>query len=55
VELFAGETRWQEAAATSRSWAHALRGAGRDQDALDVLDRAAEYAGRAPVGVTAGP
>jgi transcriptional regulator with XRE-family HTH domain len=55
VKLFAGENRFQEAAATSRDWAHALRAAGRDQDALDVLDRAAEYAGRAPVGVTAGP
>ena len=53
VELLAGETRWQEAAATSRDWAHALRAAGRDQDALDVLDRAAEYAGRTPVGVSA--
>ena len=52
VNLFAGENRWQEAAATSRDWAHALRDAGRDQDALDVLDRAAEYAARAPVGVT---
>ena len=55
VELLAGESRWQEAAATSRDWAHALRAAGRDQDALDVLDRAAEYAGRAPVGVSAQP
>ena len=52
VELLAGETRWQEPAGTSRDWAHALRAAGRDQDALDVLDRAAEYAGRAPVGAT---
>ena len=55
VKLFDGENHWQEAAATSRSWAHALRAAGRDQDALDVLDRAAEYAGRAPVGVSAQP
>ena len=54
VKLFAAENRWQEAAAISRDWAHALRAAGRDQDALDVLDRAAEYAGRAPVGVTTG-
>jgi hypothetical protein len=54
VKLFAGENRWQEAAATSRDWAHALRAAGRDEDALDVLDRAADYAARAPVGVSAG-
>lgn len=53
VKLFIGENRWQEAAATSRDWAHALRAAGRDDAALDVLDRAADYAARAPVGATA--
>jgi transcriptional regulator with XRE-family HTH domain len=51
VTLFADESRWQEAAATSRAWAQALRDAGRDQDAFDVLDRAAEYAARAPSGL----
>jgi transcriptional regulator with XRE-family HTH domain len=49
LNLFVGESRWQEAAATSRSWAQALRAAGRDQDAFEVLDRAAEYAARVPV------
>jgi transcriptional regulator with XRE-family HTH domain len=52
VKLFAGESHWQEAAATSRDWAHALRAADRDQDALDVLDHAAEYAARAPVAIS---
>ncbi len=47
VGLFAGESRWQEAASASRAWAQALRAAGRDQDAFDVLDRAAEHAARA--------
>ncbi len=49
VRLFAGESRWQEAATTSRAWAQTLRAAGRDQDALDVLDQAAEYAARVPL------
>jgi transcriptional regulator with XRE-family HTH domain len=49
VSLFSGESRWQEAASTSRSWAQALRAAGRDQDAFEVLDRAAEYAAQVPV------
>jgi hypothetical protein len=55
VKLFADESRWQEAAATSRSWAQALRRAGRDQEAFDVLDHAAEYAARTPVGPAAQP
>ena len=48
VKLFVRESRWQEAASTSRAWAQTLRAAGRDQDALDVLDHAAEYAARVP-------
>jgi hypothetical protein len=53
VDLFARESLWQEAASTSRAWAQALRAAGRDQDAFEVLDRAAEYAARAPGPVAA--
>ena len=49
VKLFVRENRWQEAATTSRAWAQTLRAAGRNQDALDVLDRAAEYAARVPL------
>jgi transcriptional regulator with XRE-family HTH domain len=50
VGLFVGETRWTEAASTSRAWAQALRAAGRDQEAFEVLDRAAEYAAHVPAG-----
>jgi transcriptional regulator with XRE-family HTH domain len=53
VDLFARESLWKEAASTSRAWAQALRAAGRDQDAFEVLDRAAEYAARVPGPVAA--
>ncbi|MGB2875403.1 MAG: helix-turn-helix domain-containing protein [Gaiellaceae bacterium] len=53
VELFADEGRWQEAASASRAWAQALRGVGRDHEAFEVLDRAADYAARGPLGATA--
>ena len=53
VDLFARESLWQEAASTSRAWARALRAANRDQDAFEVLDRAAEYAARVPGPVAA--
>jgi transcriptional regulator with XRE-family HTH domain len=53
VDLFARESLWQEAASTSRAWAQALRAAGRDQEAFEVLDRAAEYAARVPSPVAA--
>jgi tetratricopeptide (TPR) repeat protein len=44
VELLVGERRWQEASIALRGWAQALRDAGRDQEALDVLEQAAEVA-----------
>jgi transcriptional regulator with XRE-family HTH domain len=37
------ERRWPAAAAVLRAWSRALRRAGREQAALDVLDRAAAY------------
>ena len=40
--------RWQDAAQTCREWGRTLRDAGRDSEALDVLDRAATLAARAP-------
>jgi transcriptional regulator with XRE-family HTH domain len=55
VELLESERRWQEAAAVCRAWADALRRAGRDAEALDVLDRAAGYAGRAATLAAARP
>ncbi len=39
--------RWREAMLASRSWGRMLRAAGREQQALDVLDRAAELGLRA--------
>jgi hypothetical protein len=46
TELFESEHRYQEAAATCRAWGALLRQAGRGDDALDVLDRAAAFAAR---------
>ena len=37
------ERRWPAAASVLRAWSRALRRAGREQAALDVLDRAAAY------------
>jgi transcriptional regulator with XRE-family HTH domain len=39
--------RWREAMLACRSWARMLRAAGREEHALDVLDRAAELGLRA--------
>lgn len=39
--------RWQAAAIACRSWARMLRQVGREEQAMDVLDRAAELAMRA--------
>lgn len=47
VELLEGRHQWREATQTCRAWARMLRTAGREQEALDVLDRAAELGLRA--------
>lgn len=47
VELLAGEGRWRAAAGTCRAWARMLRDHGREAQALDVLDRAADLGLRA--------
>jgi tetratricopeptide (TPR) repeat protein len=47
VNLLEGEGRWRDASTTCRSWARMLRQMGREEQALDVLDRAAELAMRA--------
>jgi transcriptional regulator with XRE-family HTH domain len=39
--------RWHDAATTCRAWARMLRQVGREEQALDVLDRAAEFGMRA--------
>jgi transcriptional regulator with XRE-family HTH domain len=46
LELLEAERRWPAAASVLRAWSRALRRAGREQAALDVLDRAAAYAVR---------
>jgi transcriptional regulator with XRE-family HTH domain len=47
VDLLENHAQLRDASATCRSWAHMLRQVGREQQALDVLDRAAELAMRA--------
>src|SRR5581483_136799 len=47
VELLEQRRRWREATQAARAWARTLRAAGREPDALDVLDRAAELGLRA--------
>jgi transcriptional regulator with XRE-family HTH domain len=44
---FEEQARWREAANTCRAWARMLRQVGREQQALDVLDRAADLGTRA--------
>jgi tetratricopeptide (TPR) repeat protein len=47
VELLESQGRWRPAANACRAWAHMLRDQGRDQEAMDALDRAAELGMRA--------
>jgi len=47
VALLEQQSRWRDAAATCRSWARMLRQVGREDQAMDVLDRATELAMRA--------
>ena len=47
VELLEGQGRWRDATTTCRSWARMLRQMGREEQALDVLERAAELGMRA--------
>jgi tetratricopeptide (TPR) repeat protein len=47
VSILESEGRWRAAANASRAWGNALRAAGREADAMDVLDRAAELGMRA--------
>ena len=46
VDILEGEARWHAAANACRAWGNLLRGAGKEE-ALDVLDRAAELGTRA--------
>ena len=47
VEILEGCGRWRPAANAARAWGQMLRTAGREADALDALDRAAELGTRA--------
>jgi tetratricopeptide (TPR) repeat protein len=47
VELLESQGRWRPAANACRAWAHMLREQGRDHEAMDALDRAAELGMRA--------
>jgi transcriptional regulator with XRE-family HTH domain len=47
LDLLESEGRWRDATTACRSWARMLRQVGREQQALDVLDRAADLAMRA--------
>jgi transcriptional regulator with XRE-family HTH domain len=47
--------QWRDAATTSRQWARMLREQGREEEALDVLERATELSMRTtPAGAPAG-
>ena len=47
VTLLEEQSRWRDATATCRAWARMLRQVGREDQAMDVLDRATEFAMRA--------
>lgn len=47
VQLLEQQRQWREATQACRAWARMLRAAGRERQALDVLDRAAELGLRA--------
>ena len=47
VRILEDEGRWRAAANTARSWGGFLRAAGREAEAMDALDRAAELGMRA--------
>jgi transcriptional regulator with XRE-family HTH domain len=52
VDLLEESGRWREATQGCRSWARMLRSAGREAEALDVLDRAAGLGLRSSPGDT---
>ena len=44
VDLLAEHRRWRDASQACRAWGSALRTGGRENEALDVLERASELA-----------
>lgn len=47
VDLLEAQRQWREASGACRAWAHLLESSGRERQAIDVLERAAELALRA--------
>lgn len=43
IELLLARGQWREASSVARDWAKALQAAGRDQEAVAVLDRALDF------------
>jgi hypothetical protein len=55
ADLLEQQGRWRDATNACRAWARMLRENGHEEQALDVLDRAAELGTRAaPEGARAG-
>ena len=54
VDLLDATGQWRPASAAARAWGRLLREQGKESEALDVLDRAAELGMRAaPEGIRA--
>ena len=47
VDILESEARWRPAANACRAWGNLLRASGREAEAMDALDRAAELGTRA--------
>jgi hypothetical protein len=47
TEVLEAQSRWHDCANVCRAWARMLRQVGREDQAMDVLDRAADLALRA--------
>jgi hypothetical protein len=46
VALLSEQKRWREASQAARAWGRILREAGREGDALEALEQAAELGAR---------
>jgi tetratricopeptide (TPR) repeat protein len=53
TDILERQQQWRDATTACRSWAKMLRELGREEKAMDVLERAAELATRATPAVTA--
>jgi transcriptional regulator with XRE-family HTH domain len=55
VELLAQHRRWREAVEASKGWARLLRGAGRHEHALDVLERSSSFPSHVATAALSAP